>query len=162
MTTALTLTAALGLTAAEVISTLLDAPLGWVPVDRLVELAAESSWKEASLPAMGLAAAGALLLLHAVLPGRSRLVPLETGDPLVVVGITRAGLRRTLRAVAQGVDGVGKARVRLRGRLIEVTVVTGSESQGSPLRKVGTAVGDRLAALGAGGDVVVRLRRKGI
>ncbi|NUR83813.1 MAG: alkaline shock response membrane anchor protein AmaP, partial [Nonomuraea sp.] len=104
------------------------------------------------------------LLLMAVLPGRSRLVPIETGDPLIVIGITRVGLRRTLRAVAQEVEGVQRAKVRLRRRTIEVTVTTGPESSGSMLRQVGTAVGDRLAGVGAlcGGEVVVRLRRKGL
>ncbi|GGP04777.1 DUF6286 domain-containing protein [Nonomuraea glycinis] len=158
------LTAGLGLTTAEIVSALLGKSLGWVPVDRAVAWASRSSWNE--LPPVGLALAGvgAALLLLALVPGRSRLVPVETTDPLIVVGITRVGLRRTLRAVAQEVDGVHKARVRLRRRRIEVTVVTGPESSGSMLKQVGTAVGDRLAGVGTleTGEVVVRLRRKGL
>ncbi|MFI6319787.1 DUF6286 domain-containing protein [Nonomuraea sp. NPDC050556] len=161
---ALALTAVLGLTAAEVVSALLGAPLGWLPVDDAIELAGDHVWAELPLAGLGAAGLGALLVVLAVLPGRSRLVPVETSDPLIVIGITRSGLRRTVRAVAQDVEGVAKARVRLRRRLIEVTVVTGNESSGLMLRQVGTAVGDRLNGIGAlcGGEVVVRLRRKGL
>ncbi|MFI7697598.1 DUF6286 domain-containing protein [Nonomuraea sp. NPDC049480] len=160
----LTLAAGLGATSAEVVSALLGHPLGWVPVNELVELASRSTWPEASTAAVAAAGAGALMLLLAVVPGRCRLVPVRTSDPLIVIGITRSGLRRTLRAAAQQVPGVEKARVRLRRRTIEVNVVTGAESSGSMLRQVGTAVGDRLAGVGSlgTGEVVVRLRGKGL
>ncbi|WP_049561189.1 DUF6286 domain-containing protein [Nonomuraea sp. SBT364] len=161
---ALLLTAALGLTCAEVVASLLGAPLRWVPVNRAAELASASTWAQLDAVAVAFCGAGAVLLLLALLPGRSRLVPVETGDPLIVIGITRSGLRRTLRAVAQDVDGVRRAQVRLRRRRIEVTVVTGAESSGTMLRQVGNAVGDRLAGVGtlAAGEVVVRLRRRGL
>lgn len=159
----LALVAGLGATAAEVVSALLGQPLGWVPVNELVSLAGETTWAEASTAALVMAGAGALMLLLAVVPGRCRLVPVRTDDPLIVIGITRSGLRRTVRAAAQQVPGVDKARVRLRRGTIEVTVVTREESSGSMLRQVGTAVGDRLAGVGTlgTGEVVVRLRRRG-
>ena len=161
---AFALTAGLGLCAAEVVSALLGRPLGWLPVSGLLDLAAHRAWWELSLPALLTGVVGVVLLLLAALPGRSRLVPVETSDPLIVIGITRVGLRRTLRAVAQEVDGVERARVRLRRRTIEVRVITGPESSGSMLRQVGIAVGDRLAAVGtlAGPEVIVRLRRRGL
>lgn len=161
---AFTLAAGLGLTAAEVVSALLGKPLRLVPVDEVIELAGQHSWWDLAYAALMVAVTGAGLLLLAVLPGRSRLVPVETRDPLVVIGVTRVGLRRTLRAVAQQVDGVERATVRLRRRTIEVTVLTGPESSGAMLRQVGTAVGDRLAGVGAlcAGEVVVRLRRRGL
>ncbi|MFI6604614.1 DUF6286 domain-containing protein [Nonomuraea sp. NPDC050536] len=161
---ALTLTAGLGLTGAEVVSALFGKPLGLVPVDDVIDLAGQHTWWDLGYAALMVAIAGAGLLLLAVLPGRSRLVPVETRDPLIVIGITRVGLRRTLRAVAQQVDGVERATVRLRRRTIEVTVMTGPESSGAMLRQVGTAVGDRLAGVGAlcAGEVVVRLRRRGL
>ncbi len=160
----LALTAGLGATAAEVVSALLGHPLGWVPVNELVELASETTWPEASTAALVTAGAGALMLLLAVVPGRCRLVPVQTSDPLIVIGITRTGLRRTLRAAAQQVPDVDKAQVGLRRRTIEVTVVTAAESSGSMLRQVGNAVGDRLAGVGTlgTGEVVVRLRRRGL
>ena len=158
------LTAALGMTTVEVVCALLGKPLRWVPVHEALELVRTSSWSQASAVGLALAGAGAVLLLLAVVPGRCRLVPVETTDPMIVIGITRVGLRRTLRAAAQQVDGVNKARVRLRRRTIEVTVVTGPESSGAMLREVGTAVGDRLAGVGtpAAGEIVVRLRRRGL
>ncbi|MEV0378996.1 DUF6286 domain-containing protein [Nonomuraea sp. NPDC050643] len=160
---AVTLTAGLGVTSAEVVSGLLGSPLGWVPVNDLVELAGRTAWPQTSTAALTMAGAGALMLLLAILPGRSRLLPVETSDPLIVVGITRSGLRRTLCAAAQQVTGVDKARVRLRRRTIEVTVMTGAESSGAMLRQVGTAVGDRLSGVGtlSTAEVVVRLRRRG-
>ncbi|MEV4169502.1 DUF6286 domain-containing protein [Nonomuraea sp. NPDC049709] len=159
---ALTLAAGLGATAAEVVSGLLGAPLGWVPVNEVVDLAGRSTWPELATGALVVAGAGALMVLLAIVPGRSGMVPVETSDPLIVIGITRSGLRRTLCAAAQQVAGVDKARVRLRRRTIEVTVMTGAESSGQMLRQVGTAVGDRLAGVGTlgTGEVVVRLRRR--
>ncbi|MFG1702974.1 DUF6286 domain-containing protein [Nonomuraea sp. M3C6] len=161
---AVALAAASGATAAEVVSGLLGAPLGWVPVNEAVELAGKTTWPELSAAALMVAGAGALMLLLAIVPGRSTLVPVETSDPLIVIGITRSGLRRTLRAAAQQVAGVDKARVRLRMRTIEVTVMTGAENSGAMLRQVGTAVGDRLAGVGTlgTGEVVVRLRRRSV
>lgn len=161
---ALVLAAVLGATTAEVVTSLLGKPLGWVPVNEAIELAGARTWPQVSSAALLTAGAGLLMLLLALVPGRSRTVPVETSDPLIVIGITRAGLRRTLRAAAQKVNGVDRARVRLRRRTIEVTVVTGPESSGAMLRQVGTAVGDRLAGVGTlgTGEVVVRLRRKGV
>ncbi|WP_146103629.1 DUF6286 domain-containing protein [Nonomuraea solani] len=161
---ATTLAAGLGATSAEVVSGLLGKPLGWIPVNELVELASTTAWPETSTLALLMAAAGAVMLLLAIVPGRSRLVPVETSDPLIVIGITRSGLRRTLCAAAQQVAGVDKARVRLRRRTIEVTVVTRAESSGTMLRQVGTGVGDRLAGVGTLStcEVVVRLRRKAV
>ncbi|MEU6722536.1 DUF6286 domain-containing protein [Nonomuraea wenchangensis] len=159
----LTLAGGLGASAAEVVSALLGHPLGWVPLNELADLAGRTPWPETSTTALALAGTGTLILLLAAVPGRSRLVPVETTDPLIVIGITRRGLRRTLRAAAQQVPGVLRARVRLRRRTIEVTVVTEAESSGAMLRQVGTAVGDRLAGVGtlAAGEVVVRLLGKG-
>ncbi|MEO3804375.1 DUF6286 domain-containing protein [Nonomuraea sp. B1E8] len=159
---AIALTAGMGLTTAELVSGLLGAPLGWVPVNEVVELAGRTTWPKVSTAALVVAVAGVLMVLLAVVPGTSRLVAVETSDPLIVIGITRSGLRRTLAAAAQQVAGVDKARVRLRRRTIEVTVVTDAESTGAMLRQVGTAVGDRLAGVGTlgTGEVVVRLRRK--
>ncbi|MEQ4718668.1 DUF6286 domain-containing protein [Nonomuraea sp. B19D2] len=160
---ALALAAGLGAAATEVVSGLIGHPLGWVPVNELVDLAGKTNWPQLSTAALVMVGAGTLMLLLAIVPGRSGLVPVETSDPLIVIGITRSGLRRTLRAAAQQVAGVNKAQVRLRRRTIEVTIVTQAESSGSMLRQIGTAVGDRLAGVGTlgTGEVVVRLRRKG-
>ncbi|MBE1566299.1 DUF6286 domain-containing protein [Nonomuraea africana] len=161
---AATVAAALSLTAAEVVAALLGGRLGVMPINKVASLAADTRWSHPTLLSGALVAGalGLVLLGLAVLPGRARLVALETSDPRLVIGITKSGLRRTLRTVAEDVDGVQSVRVRLRRRLIEVTVISDAERTGAMLRRTGTAVGDRLNGLGAicAGEVVVRLRRR--
>ncbi|MBG0812956.1 DUF6286 domain-containing protein [Planomonospora sp. ID82291] len=124
-----------------------------------------SAWSDPVVlgAALGMVAVGAALVAVAVVPGRPRLVPLETGDPLAVMGLTRSGLRRTLRAAAESVDGVARARVRLGRGGVEILVAAETDGTGRLLRRVGAVVGDRLAGLGAvcGDEVVVRLRGRG-
>ncbi|MBP2705266.1 alkaline shock response membrane anchor protein AmaP [Microbispora sp. RL4-1S] len=143
---------------AEIVAAMLGGSLLPSPLRRLLAV----TFGHPALP--GAAAAmiitGAGLVALAVLPGRPRLVPLETDDPLLVMGLTHGGLRRTVAAAAREVDGVQRVHVRiLRGR-IEVTVVTDAQRVGDLLREVGAAVGDRLSGLRAQcrHEVVVRLR----
>ncbi|MFC4535047.1 DUF6286 domain-containing protein [Sphaerisporangium dianthi] len=106
---------------------------------------------------------GLLLLIAALTPGRARLVALASEDPQTVTGITRAGLRRHLAAVAAAVDGVSRARVRLRRHRAEVTVATPlRDPEGLP-GQVGQAVEDRLTELRPLRPMRVRVavRRKG-
>ncbi|MDF5752629.1 DUF6286 domain-containing protein [Spongiactinospora sp. TRM90649] len=159
------LTAVLLLLAAEAIGAVLGTPLRVVPFERLVAVASARAWSDplVQVVAAALVVLAGALLVSAALPGRTRLVPVQTRDPLIVIGFTRAGLRRTLRAAAETVDGVGRVRVRLVDGRIEIVVTAGDEPPGALLRDVGAAVGDRLAGLGAlgAGEVVVRLRRTG-
>lgn len=162
------LLAAVGLSVAAGVTAglAMGSPLGRVPYRKLAGGIGAVKWSDPAVFTVASAAlaAGVLLLVLAALPGRTRLVPLESSDSRMVIGLTRAGLRRTLRAAAESVDEVGRARVRLGSRDIEVTVFTGADRTGHLLRQVGTVVGDRLAILGAmcGGEVVVRLRRRGV
>ncbi|MCG5220552.1 DUF6286 domain-containing protein [Streptosporangium soli] len=162
---AVPLSAVLSLLAAEAVSEVMGAPLGIVPFERLAAVAATRAWSDplVQCAAGGLAVLGFVLLAAALIPGRSRLVPVKTADPLIVIGFTRAGLCRTLRTLAESVDGVDHARVRLVRGQIEISVVTEAECAGTLLRQVGATVGDRLAGLGAlgGAEVVVRLRGTG-
>ncbi|GIH70596.1 DUF6286 domain-containing protein [Sphaerimonospora thailandensis] len=135
----------------------------WPPVRRVLSV----TFGDPVVPAVAMAVivCGAGLTALAVIPGRPRLVPLEGDDPLLVIGLTRSGLRRTLAAAAwEAVDGEGfsveHVGVRVLRRQIEVTVETDADRAGELLREVGAAVGDRLSGLGAQGhhEVVVRLR----
>ncbi|GAA1014734.1 hypothetical protein Aple_046700 [Acrocarpospora pleiomorpha] len=147
---------------AEMVVSWLGGPAAWPGMSHLVA----RSWGDALVPGLALAAitAGVVLILLAVLPGRVKLIALETADEGVTIGLTRQGLRRTLASAALTVDGVDVARVRLRHGQIEVTVVTDADRTGDLLREVGAAVGDRLQSLALHGrhEVVVRLRRRRI
>ncbi|MFC7644535.1 DUF6286 domain-containing protein [Streptosporangium lutulentum] len=160
------LTASVVLSAAAVVTVALmvDSPIGRMPYRRLVNGPGAWNWSDPAAVTVALLsiAVGLLLLGLAAVPGRTRLVPLEAGDPWTVMGLTRSGLRRTLRQAAESVGEVGRARVRLTSKDVEVTVLTDADRTGPLLRQVGAAVGDRLAGLGAmcGGEVVVRLRRR--
>ncbi|MEU8380376.1 DUF6286 domain-containing protein [Streptosporangium sp. NPDC048865] len=162
--TALTVSAALVVSASVTVGLLTESPVARVPYRRLVNGPGAWDWSDPAVFAVSALAmaAGLVMLALAALPGRTRLVPLESGDPHMVIGITRSGLRRTLREAAEAVEEVNGARVRLTSRIVEVTVFTDAERTGPVLRRVGAAVGDRMAGLGAmcAGDVVVRLRRK--
>ncbi|MEU8269067.1 DUF6286 domain-containing protein [Sphaerisporangium sp. NPDC049002] len=67
---------------------------------------------------------GILLLVLALTPGRPRAIPIASEDPRTVTGITRTGLSRHLATVAAKVDGVSRARVRLRRDRVHVTAAT--------------------------------------
>ncbi|GII91336.1 hypothetical protein Ssi02_15670 [Sinosporangium siamense] len=164
VTVAVLLSAVLSLTAVEAVVLLVGDPPRLVPLKRVAAALWAAKWSDSAVMGIALltALAGAVFVMTGLLPGRSRLMAVETTDRRTVIGVTRRGLRRSLRAVAQSVDGVERARVRLGHRHIEVTVLTGVHRDGHMLRQVGTAVGDRLAGVGivGGVEVVVRLRRK--
>ncbi|MFC3983634.1 DUF6286 domain-containing protein [Streptosporangium jomthongense] len=162
---AVLVSAALSAAACVTAGLTMGSPMGRVPYRRVAEGIGAARWSDPAVFAVALVvtAAGIVLFALAVLPGKTRLVPLESADSRMVIGLTRAGLRRTLRAAAESVDGVGRARVRLGSRDIEVTVFTDADRTGHLLRQVGIVVGDRLTALGAmcAREIVVRLCRRG-
>ncbi|MEV6985348.1 DUF6286 domain-containing protein [Sphaerisporangium sp. NPDC051017] len=90
---------------------------------------------------------GLFLLGLALVPGRTRVVPLASDDPSTVTGITERGLRRHLATVATAVDGVSRARVKLRRRVVHVRAVTPLRDPGDLPGEITEAVGGRLDAL---------------
>ncbi len=167
-----------GRTPAAVVVAAVIALLGWVltAVVVAVMLGVSPPWRlpprllnlttaDPAVPvaAIGMIVCGAGLVALALVPGRPRLMPLECRDPLLAMGLTRAGLRRTLAASAREVEHVRRADVHILRRRIEVAVVADADTTGALLREVGAAVGDRLSGLGVRSrqEVVVRLRRRG-
>lgn len=146
---------------AELIWLMLGGRSRWGPLDRLGE-AATPTWGDPVIGGIAcvLAGCGVALLAHALIPGRPRLIPLDTHDPLLALGLTRSGLRRALAAAVRSVDGVAGVRVVVRADRVEVLVRAGARRTGNLLPQVGAAVGDTLARLGAehGRHVVLRLR----
>jgi hypothetical protein len=139
--------------AAQIVSTGLGHPVlrpaSTAPVVRLLHTLA---WSD-PLPMMiggALMLAGLLLVLAAVLPGRTRTAALAGDDPRFVTGLGRSSLRSALLATALDVPGVESATVRLRGRLrprAEVRVVTGFRDPGNLGEQVADAVHDRIEDL---------------
>ncbi|GAA2260727.1 hypothetical protein GCM10010402_15370 [Actinomadura luteofluorescens] len=120
---ALLMTAAGVLTAIEVISAALGHPArifpyGWVR---------DANWDGVQARAVfaALALIGVWFVLAAVLPGRSRIVPLHGRDPSLMMGVSRRGLKRSVAAAAEGAPGVsGVSRVRLGRRRVRVVAKT--------------------------------------
>ncbi|TDE33077.1 DUF6286 domain-containing protein [Actinomadura sp. 6K520] len=162
MVAALLLTAAGVLTAIEVISALLDRPAGIFPYG-WVDDAEWDDWYALAIFA-ALALLGLLFLLAALLPGRSRMVPLHGDDPGLVMGVSRRGLKRAVAAAAEEAPGVsGVTRVRLGRRRVRVVAKTPVHEPAGLDEGVAEAVHDRLDRLEPLPDrsVRVQLRHRG-
>lgn len=98
----------------------------------------------------GLMLAGLLMILAAVLPGRTRTAPLAGDDPRFVTGLRRSSLRTALLATVGDVPGVTTATVRLRGRLrprAKVRVVSAFDETANLGEQVADAVRDHIEEL---------------
>lgn len=143
---ALLMTAAGVLTAIEVISASLDRPAhifpyGWVR---------NVNWDGPDARAIfaALALIGVWFVLAAVLPGKSRIVPLHGQDPSLMMGVSRRGLKRTVAAAAEGAPGVsGVSRVRLGRRRVRVVARTPVREPAGLDAGIREAVRDRLDRL---------------
>lgn len=97
--------------------------------------------------ASAVAFVGFLLIGFAVIPGRTRAVPVASGDDSVVIGVPRRSLRRSLRWLVQDVPGIDKAKVRARRGAVKVRGTTRVRDTADLHEKVRKTVQDRLAAL---------------
>jgi hypothetical protein len=159
----LVLLAAGALTAVEVVSALLGHPARLLPYGRAVQWARTTAWQDPWVVAgaTALLVVGLLLILIAADPGRPRVVALRTGDPDLVVGVPRRMLAAALRASAAGVDGVRRARAKIRGRRVEVTAMTDLRDTAELTRRVEAAVEDELGRLAPVRRMTVRTRVRG-
>lgn len=137
------------LAAVEVISRLIDRPASVLPAGRLTEFGQDNQWDDpAVLTVCGaLAALGLLLLLIAIWPARSRVVPLSMAAPALAAGITRRALRHDMTAAARGVPGVTGAAASVGGRRLRVRVDTPLREPAGLATEVRDAVSARLAQL---------------
>jgi hypothetical protein len=135
--------------AAEVISALAGSPLGLIPVGPAEQYATTTTWSQPSVQIASavLALIGLALIVVALVPGRSRWTVLRTGDPALVVGLTRPALRRTVSSAAQEVDGVDGVHVVVRGQRLRVHVRTGMRTADGLPEEVTAAVERRLEEL---------------
>lgn len=114
------------------------------------------------LVASAVALVGFLLILIALIPGRTRAIPLASGDDSLVIGVPRRSLRRSLRWLAEDVAGVDRAKVRTGRRSVTVKATTRLRDPAGLRESVQAVVEDRLARLDPLWPVrvKVRLRRK--
>jgi Family of unknown function (DUF6286) len=147
--TAALLAAAAILLAAEVVGGLVGRPPGVLPVAQLARLGRNLRWDDVLVLAVAsfLAALGLLLLLLALRPGRLRAIPLRSEDPYVVLGIARPDLRRYLAWSAESVDGVDRARVKVRRHRVRVSAVSPLHDAGGLTDQVRGALDERLGEL---------------
>lgn len=124
---------------------LLDhAPL--LPFATLADTAGTTTWDEGTvLVAAGVVAGlGIGLLLAALTPGAPTVLSLEPRDGQPDAGATRRSLNGALTAASRRVDGVDKAKVRVKRRTIAATVHTPLHDDGDLPDQVRTAITERL------------------
>lgn len=114
------------------------------------------------LVSSAVAFAGFLLIVIAVLPGRTRAIPLASGDDSLVMGVSRRSLRRSLGWLAADVAGIDEAKVRTGRHSVKVRATTRLRDPAGLRESVQAVVEDRLARLDPLWPVrvKVRLRRK--
>jgi hypothetical protein len=147
--TAALLTAAAIILAVEVIGALVSRPPGLLPVADLTRLGQNLRWDDILVLAAAslLATLGLLLLLLALRPGRLRAIPLRSNDANVVLGIARPDLRRYIARAAQNVDGIDRARVKVRRHRIRIRAVSPLHHTAELTDQVRSAVAQRLDTL---------------
>ncbi|WP_157519768.1 DUF6286 domain-containing protein [Herbidospora daliensis] len=151
------------LIAVGTISALFGHPVRIVPYDRVVDWARASTWQDdvvmAAAAVIGIV--GALLILIAAIPGRTRLVALRSGEPDMIIGTSRRMLARVLGTVAAQVDGVRQARARIRGRQVTVHAGTDLRDTAAVRERVRDAVEGELARLAPVGRYTVKTKVRG-
>lgn len=147
--TAALLTAAAVILAVEVIGALVGRPPGLLPVADLARLGQNLRWDDVLVLAVAslLSALGLLLLLLALRPGRLRAIPLRSDDANVLLGIARSDLRRYVARAAQSVDGVDRARVKVRRGRVRVRAVSPLHDVAELTGQLRGAVAERLGTL---------------
>jgi hypothetical protein len=105
---------------------------------------------------------GFLLIVIAVIPGRTRAIPLASGDDSLVIGVPRRSLRRSLGWLAADVAGIDKVKVRTGRHSVRVRATTRLRDPAGLRESVQAVVEERLARLDPLWPVrvKVRLRRK--
>ena len=150
--------------AIQAVSAALDRPLWKVPHRDFAGRLQDTHWNDTATLAVAAAVAfiGFVLVLTGLIPGRPRAIPLASGDESVVTGAPRRSLRRSLARLAEDVDGIDRARARVRTRSVPVRATTQLRDTGGLRETVRTAVQDRLTALDPlwPPRVKVRLRQK--
>jgi hypothetical protein len=108
--------------------------------------------------ASAVAFVGFLLILIALIPGRTRAIPLASGDDSLVIGVPRRSLRRSLGWLAEDVAGIDRAKVRTGRHTVKVRATTRLRDPAGLREGVQAVVEDRLARLEPLWPVRVKVR----
>jgi hypothetical protein len=148
------------LTALEAITALWGRPAQIVPIDDLTRWAGTTTWQDKeALGSAGLATLlGLLLLLIAAVAGRPRVIALRTGDDDLVAGVSPRMLSRLLTDAAERVDGVRRARVKVRGRRVTAKATTDLREAAGLKERVRAAVEQEIDYMAPVGRYTVRVR----
>jgi hypothetical protein len=121
---AMLLTATAAFTVIEILLALDQRPTSVVGRDRVAEEAVRVTWDEPAVVIVAgvLLFAGVALLTLALVPGRPHDVVLASPNADVAFTISRRAVEQLLRDESSRVDGVTRARVKLRGRTVVVRV----------------------------------------
>nr|WP_042190707.1 DUF6286 domain-containing protein [Kibdelosporangium sp. MJ126-NF4]CEL19527.1 hypothetical protein [Kibdelosporangium sp. MJ126-NF4]CTQ94673.1 hypothetical protein [Kibdelosporangium sp. MJ126-NF4] len=146
--TAVVLLGAFGIVAVCAVQLALGQP-PLISFDAVATRANQTQWTDL-VPAIagGVAAfLGLLLVLAAIIPGRSRILGLTPDDSTLDAAISRTSLRTTLRDAAK-VDGVTAAKVKLRRGRVRTAVRTDRTVTDGLADAVRAAVEQRLDHVG--------------
>jgi hypothetical protein len=140
--TAAVLLAASAFVAVVAVQTIL-AQKPWVSYRSVADALHNAHWNDLAPAIAGGAAAllGLILLLAAALPGKLTVLPLEGG---VDSGASRRSYRSTLRTAASAVDGVARAKLKVKRRKVSAKVTTARTTTDGLADAVRTAIDRRL------------------
>ncbi|HEY1733484.1 MAG TPA: DUF6286 domain-containing protein [Acidimicrobiales bacterium] len=96
------------------------------PYEQLAHDVRTTTWRAGAVEASAIGAivVGALLVIGAFVPGRRKLLIIETTNPDELVGLGPRSFRRTLGTAAAAIDGVGRVNVELGHRRVSVEIIT--------------------------------------
>lgn len=120
----------------------------FINVTGLVRSAHETQWTDVTAAVAGGIAVllGLLLVLAAVMPGKSLTLALTSDDSAIDAGISRASLRTAVRDAAR-VDGVTGATIKLRRNRIRALVRTNRTTIEGMADAVRSSIDERLGQI---------------
>ncbi|MEU4543873.1 DUF6286 domain-containing protein [Nonomuraea dietziae] len=136
--------------AVEIISTLVNRSVGWLPKAPALSWASATPWSSPQVLAAAsvLVLVGLGLLALAMKAGRPHLVPVRTGDPDLVIGLHPKGFASALARAAEDVPGVHSAKASVGNGRVAVTAYASGWNDARLTEAVRHAVLVRLDTIG--------------
>lgn len=131
-----------------------------VSYDAFARALNSTTWNDLVVAVVGALAVvlGLVLLSAVVLPGRATVLPLSDDPAEVDSGVSRHSMARDLRAAARSVDGVTRAKLRLRRGVVVAKIRTDSGTTSGLPESVSGALAQRLDRISPSTRPAVRVR----